>query len=166
VGPVYAGVSDPYTAPRPNPYLYADANPAKVTDPLGLYSVEQFSDPDAQQINQGMQRLQNFLKRKPCCTRNFGSSLQSMIENPDLKITYDPTLTICGWTNPVWVLTPEIKIGPAAFDMTQCGPCLAATLIHEISHLYGATDLSTDLFGGSNSAYALEYRCIKGGLCE
>jgi len=89
-----------------------------------------------------------------------------MIENFDIVITHDSTLAPCGWTNPFWLFTPEIKIGPKAFNMKRCGPCLAATLLHEVSHLYGLTDLSYDILGGTNSAPALEKRCIAEELCQ
>jgi hypothetical protein len=130
------------------PYLYASANPIRRTDPKGLYSVENFSDDQAELINKAIKKA-GTCSTNPggCCKAKYKNVLdvmESVLSSPDLVFEYDPSLDIgtCAEVNPfLWSLPMKVKVGYDAFG-PGCG-CLAGTMLHELSHFAPTTDFAT-----------------------
>jgi len=124
-----------------NNFAYADGNPLRRTDPLGLYSVNDFSDRDAEKLNRAIKRVWDFLQTKPCCLTKYPFSFFENLRNQLLttSFNYDAQTDDCANAKKY---TNHVNIGAQAFT-GNCPPCLASTVLHELAHAAGgATDRS------------------------
>jgi hypothetical protein len=97
---------------------------------------------------------------KTCCAGFLGSRIRNYVQSAHVKFVFDATETDCASVNPFSDTEDPhvIHIGPTALQPGHCLPCLASTILHEVSHLLGTTDLHVSLPFFS-SAYDLEKKC-------
>ena len=133
----------------PNPYVYATGNPLLFTDPLGLARLVSFPPGEEQEVQRALADAINKLDKQPCCSgdKALSHDLSSVLDDPDLVITYDKTLPYCGETPTMGVVfgVHEFTLGPKAFNSAKCCD-LASTLVHEAYHIgWGSEGGSRDI---------------------
>jgi RHS repeat-associated protein len=136
---------------------YALDNPIRNIDSTGLYAVNGFSDPDAEALNKAIKKVWDFINKQPCnCLSKYPFQFRENMRNALIAASFkfDQGLTDCGITPPYVNI---ITLGPSAF--TGCKPCLAATVLHELAHAAGATDLDNSNPITGPSAYQIEREC-------
>jgi RHS repeat-associated protein len=157
----------------PSTYGYAGNNPTSNVDPNGLLKRGfGFVDPDWQAIQDAEEKIRQELKKSCSCHENSADDscipcdkVDLLLNRLDTSVVYfvpdlrDPIHgpNICAKGA---YLGYTVKIGPNAFNPTQCH-CLAATLYHEVLHNTGEDD-DTDRRSGAGT---LEKRCMS-HLCK
>jgi hypothetical protein len=144
---------------------YADANPIRKTDRLGLVVFENFPAEEERDAKEAVRRVLETLGKNPCCVKAEGKAkeIADYINSSNFTIRYKPGSKYCGITpfSNMIDANRRIVVGSLAWEKSCCAGgepginALASTILHEAVHgLYNTPDHATEA----------EKRCFGCGL--
>jgi RHS repeat-associated protein len=144
-----------------NLFGYADFNPIRNLDPMGLYTTAGFSPRQEVDIALAVDWIRQILTDDPCCTgsHDLSRELLERLDHPGLVFEYGGNHpTRCGFSPPRTVLGIQRKhilydgAWDCCFNGSPKGPIsLGSTILHELTHFR---------FGGESRGYGLEETCF------
>lgn len=115
------------------PYGYVDGNPVRRTDPRGLYSVENFDDPQAQLINQAIKKVWDMLNHPAaCCGAKYHDVIEVMknyLSSPRSHHRLRPVTT----TGDVWENKPILANTESEDRLQRVRTCVWLPCRHDAS---------------------------------